>query len=407
MDQWINFTKRNLDNLPLPEKDRTTYRDTKVDSLQIRVSATGTKTFCVFRRIAGGKPVRVTLGKYPYLTIEQARRMALDAISKMAAGADPIREKKAAKVRGVTLAEVFQDYLKARKSLKPGTVHDYKQIMRHSLPDWGGRPLSEITRDMVAKRHTDIGKRSPARANNTMRVLRALFNFAAGEYEDEDGNPLFPDNPVTRISHTRAWYRVERRQTYIKPHDLKVWLEAVMSLDNHNARDYFRLILFTGLRRSEAAKLEWCDVDLTNRTFTIRDTKNRVPHILPLTDYLYDMIARREPSAINDFVFPGSGTAGHIIDVRSQIQNVIEQSGISFILHDLRRTFCTIAESLDIPAYALKRLLNHKMTGDVTAGYIISDVERLRKPMQQITDFILKAAGVKKTATVTNIEKQL
>ena len=66
--------------------------------------------------------------------------------------------------------------------------------------------------------------------------------------------------------------------------------------------------------------------------------------------------------------------------------HVIKATGIHFTVHDLRRTFIIIAESLDTPAYALKRLLNHKMTNDVTAGYIVADVERLRKPMQQITD---------------------
>lgn len=72
------------------------------------------------------------------------------------------------------------------------------------------------------------------------------------------------------------------------------------------------------------------------------------------------------------------------------MEKVIEKTGIKFTVHDLRRTFITIAESLDIPAYALKRLLNHKTSGDVTAGYIIIDVERLRRPMQMITDYILK-----------------
>lgn len=38
--------------------------------------------------------------------------------------------------------------------------------------------------------------------------------------------------------------------------------------------------------------------------------------------------------------------------------------------------------------------MNHKMNGDITAGYIVTDVERLRKPMQQITDYILKCMGV-------------
>ncbi|RLA10769.1 MAG: integrase, partial [Gammaproteobacteria bacterium] len=69
---------------------------------------------------------------------------------------------------------------------------------------------------------------------------------------------------------------------------------------------------------------------------------------------------------------------------------VVERSGVAFTLHDLRRTFITIAESLDISAYALKRLLNHKMTNDVTAGYIITDVERLREPMQRITEFFVR-----------------
>jgi len=71
------------------------------------------------------------------------------------------------------------------------------------------------------------------------------------------------------------------------------------------------------------------------------------------------------------------------------MKRVVEASGVTFTLHDLRRTFVTVAEGLDIPAYALKRLLNHKMRNDVTAGYIVTDVERLRGPMQQVTDYIL------------------
>lgn len=75
---------------------------------------------------------------------------------------------------------------------------------------------------------------------------------------------------------------------------------------------------------------------------------------------------------------------------RRQMQKVIQLSGVSFTLHDLRRIFITIAESIDISAYALKRLINHKITNDVTAGYIVSDVERLRKPMEQITAQLLQ-----------------
>jgi len=76
---------------------------------------------------------------------------------------------------------------------------------------------------------------------------------------------------------------------------------------------------------------------------------------------------------------------------RKQMARVIQESGVHFTIHDLRRTFITVAESLDISAYALKRLLNHKMSNDVTAGYIIKDAERLRAPMQKITDYFLSS----------------
>ena len=63
---------------------------------------------------------------------------------------------------------------------------------------------------------------------------------------------------------------------------------------------------------------------------------------------------------------------------------------MEFTLHDLRRTFITIAESLDVPHYALKRLLNHRLSGDVTAGYIVSSAERLRGPVSLVAAKILK-----------------
>jgi hypothetical protein len=114
-------------------------------------------------------------------------------------------------------------------------------------------------------------------------------------------------------------------------------------------------------------------------------------------------LKRRQAAAGKDnFVFPAGGRnkgKGHLAEPRYIADFVEEASGVEFMIHDLRRTFITVAESLDLSYYALKRLVNHKMSGDVTAGYIGEDVERLRKPMQQITDFFLskkaEALGLK------------
>lgn len=237
-----------------------------------------------------------------------------------------------------------------------------------------------------------------------MRILHALFNFAAGQYEDSQGRSLVPENPVKPLSQTRAWYRIERRQTFIKSHELAPCYQALDQLQNKTLRNYLLLIMLTGLRRQEAASLKWNQVDLTGKTLTVLDTKNHDPHTLPLSGYLYELLKFRKQQQTKEYVFPGTGAAGHIVEPRKQMAKVTQLTDIQFTVHDLRRTFITIAESLDIPAYALKRLLNHRMTNDVTAGYIVADVERLRKPMQLITDYILKCMGVVKSADVIAIQ---
>lgn len=332
----------------------------------------------------------------------EARKEAAKLLGKIAADIDPIAEKQEAELRTATLAEAFADYLSARKTLKPKTIKDYRGVMQNAFSQWQRKPLISITKDMVERRYRQLGdERGKAYANLSMRVLRAIFNFAASKYEDTQGRSILPENPVMRLSAIRAWYRVSRRQTVIKAHELKPWYQAVMALEStHSAhkpevvRDYLLLVLFSGLRRQEAAQLSWNHVDLIAKTLTVTDTKNHQDHTLPLSDFLFALVKRRKVEA-NDspYVFPGKSAGGYLVEPRKQMAKVTAASGIPFTIHDLRRTFITVAESLDIPAYALKRLLNHKNGNDVTSGYIIIDVERLREPMQKITDYLLKIMG--------------
>ncbi len=61
-------------------------------------------------------------------------------------------------------------------------MSDYHYVLQQVVPDWLDKPIINITRDMIAKRHAQYGQtNSPARANNAMRVLRAIFNFAVFE----------------------------------------------------------------------------------------------------------------------------------------------------------------------------------------------------------------------------------
>ncbi len=369
----------------------------------MRVTASGAKSFVLERRI-NRKVRRITLGRYGDLTAEQARKEAQKLAGHIAVGRDPAAERRKHEVESASLEQALTDYLE-RRHLKPKTVNDIDNAML-LFRDWMKRPLKDISADMIARRHKLIGERSPARANLAMRYLRAVYNFAIAEYSATDGTPVLTHNPVAHLSRTRAWYRISRRQTVIKPHQLAPWLTAVMTLPSQTMQDYFLFILLTGLRREEAATLKWTDVDIEARTFTLADTKAHRSHTLPLSDFLLEMVERRKAGAKGQYVFADLHDR-KVSNLRYAIEKVENASSVSFCVHDLRRTFATIAESLDIPAYALKRLLNHATGSDVTAGYIVVDVERLRPPMQRITDYVLRTTGLKDSAEVIPLKEKV
>jgi hypothetical protein len=166
----MKITKLAVDKLPIPLaliENRTAqkrYYDETLKGFGVRVTSGGTKAFFV-EKLVNSKLRRITVGRYPELTVELARKEAQKLLGQIATGIDPIAEKKAAKKRLFTLREVFEDYKKARKSLKPRTLSDYERIMHEAFSDWQNMPLLGISKDMVAKRHSKFGERSKARAN--------------------------------------------------------------------------------------------------------------------------------------------------------------------------------------------------------------------------------------------------
>lgn len=384
----LNFTKAALEAIQ-PTAQRITYYDSGTPSLALRVTPTGAKTFYVIRRVAGSKTEFVSIGRFPDLTIGQARRQAKVIIGDMAQGHSQIAQRERTKAESRTLAATLEAYLQARKGMKDSTRDSMRKCLTRVCGDWLAKPLTFITADRVAKLHEQHAA-TPAQANLAMRYLRAVLNFVMAQ-QDEDA-PLFKLNPVRRLSATKALYRVERRTGMIGPQALGAWWQAVEALPSPDWRDYFQLVLLTGLRREEAFGLQWAHVDLSSRTLTVINTKNHSDHTLPLGDYLHALLNRRKALTASPYVFANS-RGERLQNPRHSLERIAKTTGKPFILHDLRRTFATIAESLDIPGYALKRLLNHASGADVTAGYIVATPERLRTPMQRIEAYILRAAG--------------
>jgi len=405
------LTKSFVEKVPFEKAGQTFYRDSELLGFGLRVGKSA-KVYYAEAKLHG-KTVRKSIARHNVVSLDEARSQAKSYLAEISRGKNPHDEEKARKAKLVTLSEVLENYIEARGNLQRSTIQDYRHTFDAYLNDWLNKPAIEISKDMVELKFRKISQKSTSQANKTMRNFRAVMNYAIMKYEDSNGDSIFRHNPVIRITQLRAWHRAVRKNTLIKHYDLAPWYQAVMNLSNDSiapnrevVKDFLLLVLFTGLRRNEAAKLTWNRVDLKDRTIVIKDTKNHTDHTLPLTDFLFDLLTKRKAEAKTKYVFPNETNTGYMTDPKKQIANVIKESGVNFSTHDLRRTFITIAESLDISAYALKRLLNHKMTNDVTAGYIISDVERLRVPMQKITDYIKLQFGLKETAIILPLQRQ-
>ncbi len=441
IERKSRITKRFVDSVNQPGR----YFDAELKGFGLKITASGKKIYIVHRRPKGSRTVvTLTIAEHGVITAEQARLEAIKLLARLSAGINPnderqrreaddaaVRKAQAAEalIQSVTLSRVFQDYTKSRE-LKAGTLNGYEKVLNRCLGDWLDKPIVLITKDMVEARHDQLSSIPPntrkkgkaqdwngqAQANQVMRILRALFNFADEKYQDDTGKSIMvgtAGNPVKRLSKVNGWNRVDRRQSVIKAHELKDWFKRADALANDTMRDYLLLTLFTGLRRNEAASLKWSNIDFKAKTLEIKDTKNKQPHMLPLPQHILELLQERwERHQQKDdrreslYVFPGGGQTGHLIEAKRAIEQIAKDNGPTFMVHDLRRTFLTIAEGLDISHYALKRLVNHKSGGDVTAGYIVADVERLREPMQKIEVSFMEHMGIetlRKNPVVSNV----
>jgi len=309
------------------------------------------------------------------------------------------------KAKSVTLKKAYSDYRAEKKNLKPKTLYDYDRVMKVVFKSWDGKHLTQISKEMVAKKYSKLGKENgKAYANLSMRLLRAIYNFAKYQYDDGKGSPFINENPVDRISQAGGWYKIKRRETVIQPEELSDWYQAVLQIPNGTFKDYLIFTLFTGMRREEVGKLKWDQINSTAITVTLHDTKNNQTLTLPLSDFIWKLLSKRKNAAINEFVFPGPGAKGHMVDPRAAIRLVTEKSGIKFMVHDLRRTYISIASGL-VTAYELKMLVNHKMDTDVTGGYIIPNLGQLRKCTDIITSHLLRLIGEKKPGKIIQLQK--
>ncbi len=298
-----------------------------------------------------------------------------------------------------TLRSALADMLAGRPDLKSRSKAFYEDAINRHLEPWLDTPLRSITRQSVEERLAKIAGNvsatskysGNATANGVMRSFRAVYNFAADRAPAD--NPL-PPNPV-RLK--KVWLPVMSRTRMVPSADVKKFYDAVCALESKVASDYLRLVMFTGLRRREASGLLWTPMDFDQRVINLPASMTKATRALPLpmSDFVFNLLSARRGLGDTKWVFPANSKSGHLEEPKSFLKEVATACGVKVSVHDLRRGFITIAESLDLSPYALKGLVNHALGDkDVTEGYIQMDAERLRAPMQKVTDRLKQLCGL-------------
>ncbi len=320
MAKTLNFTKPTLSALAAPNSGRAYYRDTKEKGLALYITANGIITFFVRKRV-NGRDERIVLGRFPELSVENARKLALKAKSDVAQGIDPAREKKQLKAE-TTFKELFDEYMERySKQHKRSWQYDEREIHKF-LPHWFNRKISSITMQEVQKLHERIREDNGLyQANRLLERIRAMYNKAI-EWGWKGSNPAIGIRK----------FKEKSRDRFLQPYELPYFFEALDIEPNSAVKDYILLSLLTGARKGNMLAMRWDEISMEQadrEQWRIAETKNGEPVIVPLSLQAVEILKARKKTAKGAWVFPSEASAsGHLQDPKKAWQRLLMRARI-------------------------------------------------------------------------------
>lgn len=381
MSNRFNFTKKSIDAIPSPEKGKRAYcYDIKVNGLGLSITDKGTRSFIVYRKI-NGRPERIKLGRYPDMTIEQARRKATEVLAAIAQGENP-NDSKRLKNNEPTFAVFFNEYMEKHARVhKKAWHHDQNQFRLH-LSHWSKRKLSSFTKKDIQNLHSKLGKENGHyTANRVLSLLHILFNKAIEWGYIQMANP----------AHKIAKFKEKSRERFIQADELPRLFKSLSEEPNETIRDYIVLSLLTGARRANVQAMRWEEINLENQTWYIAETKSGKSQTIPLTKEATEILKIRQQNRASEWVFPGTGKTGHLVEPKTGWKRILKRAGLKDLrIHDLRRTLGSWQAATGANLSIIGRTLNHSNV-NTTAIYARLNLDPIRNSMETATQAMLEA----------------
>jgi integrase len=368
----------------LKPKPEMRYSKADGNGLLLDITPGGVRSW-VFRYRLNGKREKVVIGRYPEVSLKEARKERDKLAAKVRAGESPALEKKLTRAgmrTNPTIREFGEQYyteIVMKRWKDPLYIRRY--LDAEIFPTLGEALLKDVTAldvQALVYRKRDNGR--IAAAMQLRNVMKQMFDYAVERR-------LVTINPAAMVA-SRFIGKARKRSRVLSAAEIRLYLRTIYQ---SNMRRQFKLalhiLLLTLKRKSELLLARWDHIDFDKGEWFIPadNAKGAKPTIVYLSTQVADMF--RELKALagdSELVLPGRGSL-----LRPFAKNALNKAleGLTFdmdplTIHDLRRTGASLLTEHGFNKDVIEKSLSHEAVG-IRAVYIIAEYAEQRKKMLQ------------------------
>ncbi len=295
------------------------------------------------------------------VTLEQARKRAVELRGQRAMGIDPYAERERRRTEPTVAEFVDHHFMPHQKTRKRSWREDEKLLFKRVTPVWGRRRLSTITTADVQRLHDGIvaSGRTPATANRHLACVKRMFSLAV-TWGELDRNPA---QPVKLIRENN------QRHRYLSKDEIAGLLAALTADSDQVGAAAIAFLLMTGARVSEALGARWSNIDAARNAWLIPNPKGGRAVHKPLSEAVLALLRQVPRVEGNPYLFPGHRDGERRTCLRNTWKRVCKAAGIEGCrLHDLRHTYASLLVGSGASPFVVQQLLNHS-TPTMTQRY--------------------------------------